>query len=146
VVCASNEIERHLSSIAYQHLLDWDSVPAQVSGEPLPPPDPKQWDGGLSCPFCRKKVSSTPGRTLHIKQLHPDHLQEYLDLLKQKLAAAEIRADDEDDVVSRTQENDQLRCPFCGQKSTSTPGRTLHVKAKHPERLEEYKNLSDKKK
>ena len=34
---------------------------------------------------------------------------------------------------------DDLRCPFCNKKMNSTPGRTLHVKHKHPERFEEYK-------
>ena len=33
---------------------------------------------------------------------------------------------------------DPLKCPYCKQKFTSTPGRTLHVKSKHPEKLEEY--------
>ena len=31
-----------------------------------------------------------------------------------------------------------LTCPFCGKAVNSTPGRTLHVKGKHPDRYEEY--------
>lgn len=34
--------------------------------------------------------------------------------------------------------DDTLKCPFCGKIVSSTPGRTLHVKCKHPDRLEEY--------
>lgn len=34
-----------------------------------------------------------------------------------------------------------LVCPFCHKKMTSTPGRTLHIKHKHPERYEEYKDM-----
>lgn len=37
----------------------------------------------LSCPFCGKKVSSTPGRTLHVKNAHNDKLDEYYKWLKQ---------------------------------------------------------------
>jgi len=32
----------------------------------------------------------------------------------------------------------ELECPFCGKELRSTPGRTLHVKGHHPDRLEEY--------
>lgn len=32
----------------------------------------------ISCPFCNKKMTSTPGRTLHVKAAHPDKYQEYL--------------------------------------------------------------------
>jgi hypothetical protein len=31
-----------------------------------------------------------------------------------------------------------LFCPFCSHRINSTPGRTLHVKSKHPEKLGEY--------
>jgi hypothetical protein len=31
-----------------------------------------------------------------------------------------------------------LYCPYCDHKINSTPGRTLHVKSKHPDKLEEY--------
>lgn len=30
------------------------------------------------CPYCGKKISSTPGRTLHVKSKHFDQYQEYL--------------------------------------------------------------------
>lgn len=32
---------------------------------------------GLYCPFCQKLISSTAGRTLHVKSHHPDQTQEY---------------------------------------------------------------------
>lgn len=35
----------------------------------------------LICPFCKKKMNSTPGRTLHIKHKHPDRFKEYKDML-----------------------------------------------------------------
>jgi hypothetical protein len=31
-----------------------------------------------------------------------------------------------------------LYCPYCDAEIKSTPGRTLHVKSKHPEKIEEY--------
>lgn len=34
-----------------------------------------------------------------------------------------------------------LSCPFCGVAVNSTPGRTLHVKSQHPDKLDEYKRL-----
>ena len=35
----------------------------------------------------------------------------------------------------------ELKCPFCGKKASSTPGRTLHVKTKHPDKYEEYRRM-----
>lgn len=32
------------------------------------------------------------------------------------------------------------KCPYCDYEATSTPGRTLHVKSKHKDKFEEYKN------
>lgn len=43
------------------------------------------------------------------------------------------------DKPSETIDKDGIYCPFCTHSVSSTPGRTLHVKSKHPERLEEYK-------
>lgn len=34
-----------------------------------------------------------------------------------------------------------LSCPFCDHQINSTPGRTLHVKHQHPERVKEYFQL-----
>ena len=34
-----------------------------------------------------------------------------------------------------------LKCPFCGKNASSTPGRTLHVKTKHPDKYEEYRRM-----
>ena len=39
---------------------------------------------------------------------------------------------------SKTETETELFCPFCDKKVNSTPGRTLHVKTKHPDRYEEY--------
>ena len=47
----------------------------------------------------------------------------------------EDRQQDDDSVMESMAE---LKCPFCDKKVTSTPGRTLHVKNKHPERYQEY--------
>lgn len=108
------------------HIIDWDSVPEKTPDAPV---NPAKWDGGMSCPFCRKAVSSTPGRTLHVKAEHPERLEEYHQLLAKP--ALVYSGEDSGDT-------DGLRCPFCKHKCTSTPGRTLHVKAKHPDRLVEY--------
>ena len=35
---------------------------------------------------------------------------------------------------------DEICCPFCNKKMTSTQGRSLHVKAKHPTRYKEYQS------
>jgi hypothetical protein len=53
--------------------LDWDSIPKEpeLVEEPSEPVDE------LKCPFCGKKVNSTPGRTLHVKSSHPDKMDEY---------------------------------------------------------------------
>lgn len=133
-------------------IVDWDSIPdhptetQQKAEQEAKPKDPKRWDGGLSCPFCGVTVSSTPGRTLHVKAQHPERLEEYQGLL----AAASGKAkpapqdDDDDDVVSRqaeSQDDDGLKCPFCDAKVSSTSGRTLHVQGKHPEKLKEYQSL-----
>lgn len=37
-------------------------------------------------------------------------------------------------------EPEGLTCPYCGEAMKSTSGRTLHVKSKHPEKYDEYKN------
>lgn len=44
-----------------------------------------EWDGGLSCPFCKAAVSSTSGRTLHVKNQHPERLDEYKAILAAKV-------------------------------------------------------------
>lgn len=48
--------------------------------------------------------------------------------------------DDEDvvDQLDHIEETDEIRCPFCDKKMNSTPGRTLHVKSKHPDKYDEY--------
>lgn len=33
----------------------------------------------ISCPYCNKKMTSTPGRTLHVKSAHPEKYQEYIE-------------------------------------------------------------------
>jgi hypothetical protein len=117
-------------------LLDFDTVPDKpYTNKLLPPPsppDPSKWDGGLVCPFCRKHVSSTPGRTLHVKANHPEQFAQYLELLE-NLKTQPVKAD----VASES----ELKCPFCNYAVSSKPGRTNHVKGKHPERLDEYRQM-----
>jgi len=55
-----------------------DSVEVQPSVQVAPPITEER---SLVCPFCNKKMSSTPGRTLHIKSKHPDKLDEYKGML-----------------------------------------------------------------
>lgn len=132
------------------YIIDWDSVPEhptevkKTQEQKERPRDPRRWDGGLSCPFCGQAVSSTPGRTLHVKANHPERLDEYQKLLAQKETPRPDELDDEDDVVSRLAESDGgggLKCPFCASKVSSTSGRTLHVKASHPEKLGQYQQM-----
>lgn len=132
-------------------VIDWESVPdvpEPQSDKPFkkyvaPPPDPEDWDGGLSCPFCAKGVATTSGRTNHVKHDHPEKLSEYFDLLRKVMTVkkANRNEDDEDDVVSRSRESDDsdgLRCPFCQRKMSSTSGVTNHIKVKHPNKLQEH--------
>lgn len=127
------------------YILDWDSVPdhpdeiKKKSEEVHRPYNPAKWDRGLSCPFCGVEVSSTPGRTLHVKAHHGDRLAEYHSLL----TAPVKNLDDEDgDIVDRQLEiTKSLCCPFCAAPMNSTSGRTLHVQGKHPERLAEYQKM-----
>jgi len=41
--------------------------------------------------------------------------------------------------IPRQNPEEVLCCPYCTHPINSTPGRTLHVKSKHPEKYEEYK-------
>ncbi len=141
-------------------LVDWDSIPdhphevrKQVEAKSPKVKDPLKWDRGLSCPFCDQKINSTPGRTLHVKHQHPDRLEEYKELLQDAKPAKDedarwvekskrtmIEADEEDVVTVLGEIGDgiKLSCPFCDHRASSTSGRTLHVKNKHPDRLNEY--------
>lgn len=123
-------------------IIDWDSVPdhpvetVKRAEQEAKPKDPKRWDGGLSCPFCGVTVSSTPGRTLHVKSQHPERLEEYQGLLAaaSEKAKPRVEEDDEDDVVSRQAESEDdggLKCPTCGKVCTSRSGLTLHMSHAH---------------
>lgn len=63
------------------HVVDWDSVPDQVESKTS---KPTKGHIGLRCPFCNHSVSSTPGRTLHVKHKHPELLADYYKLIDQK--------------------------------------------------------------
>jgi hypothetical protein len=139
-------------SVSPPLVIDFETVPdvaysVQATSPAVPKTiKPEEWDGGLSCPFCSVTVQSTPGRTLHVKHQHPDKLQDYFSLLSKTISKPVVlpKVDDEDDVVSRVAESessDELKCPFCNHKVNSTPGRTNHVKGKHPERIEEYRKI-----
>jgi hypothetical protein len=84
-------------------IIDWDSIPEhpdevkkQEAAKPKDPKpkDPKRWDGGLTCPFCKFEVSSTPGRTLHVKAAHPERFTEYQALLAGKVPCQPEPEDD----------------------------------------------------
>jgi uncharacterized protein YbaR (Trm112 family) len=47
-------------------------------------------------------------------------------------------AKEESEPVEELENEAEIHCPFCNKKMSSTQGRTLHVKAKHPQRYEEY--------
>lgn len=117
-------------------LIDFDTVPDQpyVEGAngklepaPPPPPNPKLWDGGLSCPFCNHAINSTSGRSLHVKSQHPEQLAEYFNMIRNNnLKPKQEENDCEDDVVSLV--NNELRCQHCNKICTSTSGLTLHLR------------------
>ena len=86
---------------------------------------------GFKCKYCAKTMSSSSGLTLHIKSKH------------RHLAMQNNKDDDDDDVVDIIKDDiinssTSLFCPFCNKRLNSTPGRTNHVKSKHPEKLQEY--------
>ena len=54
--------------------LDWDSVVDEPE-EVKPESEPETSE--LACPFCDKVCNSKPGRTLHVKSRHPNHVEEY---------------------------------------------------------------------
>lgn len=135
-------------------IVDWETVPkhpaeiakreAQQQEAAKQEKEDAVENDSLVCPYCSKQMSSTSGLTLHVKSKHPEKFDKYQ-------AMERTGPDEDEDVVDRASEaedteaeNDQsqnqteLQCPFCKKKMTSTPGRTLHVKSKHPDRLEEY--------
>lgn len=59
--------------------LNPDTIPRPTQAEPVPEPVPTDQ---LCCPFCNKPMSSTSGRTLHVKSTHADKLEEYQKWLK----------------------------------------------------------------
>lgn len=67
--------------------------------------------------------------------------------LKPKKEKLKLKDDDDEDVITHlkktreVEDTDEIRCPFCNKKMSSTPGRTLHVKSKHPDKLTEYKKM-----
>lgn len=58
-------------------------------------PEQTEWDGGLSCPFCKTAVSSTSGRTLHVKNQHADRQDEYKALLAAKAPPKVVKTKEE---------------------------------------------------
>lgn len=63
-------------------IVDFESVdnlygPVEDLGKPAPTEEVEDTNE-IRCPFCNKKMSSTPGRTLHVKSKHPDKYDEYL--------------------------------------------------------------------
>ena len=71
-------------------IIDWESVdniygPPENLGKAKSRPktvanvEEVEYKTELSCPFCGKKVNSTPGRTLHVKTKHPDRYEEYME-------------------------------------------------------------------
>lgn len=147
-------------TLIYPLILEWDSVkdvaplPEKKSDKPTIPVKPAL--NGNDCPFCGKSISSTPGRTLHVKHAHADRLEEYNDLLAERSAPPKVEEeqdsgyaygrkivddDDEDDVVTLIEQSsneDGHQCPYCRKKLSSTSGRTLHVKGAHPDKYLEY--------
>lgn len=103
-------------------------VPAQKDQPVQDQPEPSEF----VCKYCSKSMSSSSGLTLHIKSRHPEKLDQPEDDVVDVIESTAAPQDSED--------SDELKCPFCDKKVTSTPGRTLHVKNKHPERYEEYMN------
>jgi hypothetical protein len=66
--------------------LETDTIPNEIlqpAKDDIAPETPTQDEpDGLYCPFCKKTMASTSGRTLHVKSSHPDQLQEYQTWLK----------------------------------------------------------------
>ena len=72
----------------------------------------------------------------NIKEVKPDKYDPVI-------TTAEVCAEEEltpptDEKSQQTEMPDIFKCPFCNKEFKSTPGRTLHVKSKHPESYAEY--------
>lgn len=102
-------------------IVDFDSVPEL--------PKEKFMATAFVCPHCDKKMSSASGRTLHIKNKHGT-------IAKQSVPAAKEAPKPKE--TPQGSEPSSLKCPYCEKISTSAPGRTLHVKSKHPEKFADY--------
>jgi len=71
---------------------------------------------------------------------------EYKPKPKSKLKKVDSKDDWEEDIVDIIETVKEielegikgLSCPFCDKIMNSTPGRTLHVKSKHPDKYDEY--------
>lgn len=72
------------SSLYNDHLdgFDDNTIEEEKQAEQSDSQSDSQDDGGLVCPFCDKKMSSTPGRTLHVKAQHPDKIEEYKEMVE----------------------------------------------------------------
>jgi hypothetical protein len=69
-----------------QWIVDWESIADVTHEEQELDHTPEQEAKNeaklpteISCPFCDKKMTSTPGRTLHVKSAHPEKYQEYIE-------------------------------------------------------------------
>ena len=70
--------------------LETDTIPSEilqpikndVEQKPVPETHVQDEPDGLYCPFCKKTMASTSGRTLHVKSSHSEQLQEYQTWLK----------------------------------------------------------------
>lgn len=57
--------------LTYPLTIDWDSVDEAQDDRPTE-------TNNLNCPYCNKQLHSTPGRTLHVKNKHPDQYEQYV--------------------------------------------------------------------
>jgi len=64
-----------------EHINNEDSEDVNFNEVPNKSQVQKTKQLGMHCPFCNKKMNSTPGRTLHVKNKHPDKLDEYRSML-----------------------------------------------------------------
>lgn len=127
-------------------IVDWDSVSDSVTSLPA--------TNKFVCQHCKKVLSSASGYVLHIRTKHSGEFinkrddEDAISTLREAQENAgddngqslDSQLDEPQKALKEKPENNVLSCPYCDKTVTSTPGRTLHVKNKHPDKFDEYRS------
>lgn len=118
------EARRHKSYLYYAELIEKDGKP-----------DVKQpWKLDPDSVYCREAELASYKRP---PRPHRDDSEE---VIEEQINTEPLISEETQEAPKESlQEPNPLQCPYCSKVATSTPGRTLHIKSKHPDKYEEYK-------